>query len=490
METKLELTEQNYRYLFENASDAMWVHDVKGVVVDANKAFVKLTGYNRKKLIGTNVKRFLVGEKTMGIAREVRRRLLAREKIKQPYEQEFVRADGTVGIMEIASSLIIVNGDIKGFQHVARDITEEKSIEEMLAKITDGSPIPLFVIDKRHKITHWNTAVEALTGINKREMVGTDKQWRAFYNKKRVTMADLIVDGASVEEIEAHYPSHYKESPLISGAHAAEDFFPALGEHGRWLLFTASPIKSRSGEIIAAIETLQDVTEEKQLEENRRFYVQQITRAQEDERKRIARELHDEASPPLLLIIQRIDAITSGARPRVSKPIRDRLEALRRQAVEALEGLRNYAQDLRPRILDDLGLLPALEWMSENLEKEHGIDAYVEVSGDERSLPDEVQLVLFRIAQEALTNIRRHSRASRAKLTLKFGDKIALKIEDNGRGFELPQRIGDLASAGRLGLAGMQERAQLIEGILTIQSEPGKGTTVSVEVPLAVGKST
>jgi len=486
MGTKLELTEKNYRYLFENASDAMWVHDMKGVIVDANKAFARLAGYNRKELISMNVMKILASEEAIGIAREVRRKLLAGEDIKQPYEQRFIRKDGAMVIMEMASSPVVINGEVKGFQHVARDVTEEKSVEEMLAKITDGSPIPLFVIDKQHEVTHWNTAIESLSGISGQEIVGTDEQWRAFYTRKRPVMADLIVDGASAGEIGKHYQGKYKRSSLIDGAYAAEDFFPSLGEHGKWLHFTASPIKNKKGEIIAAIETLQDVTEERQLAENMHFYVQQITRAQEAERKRLARELHDEASPPLLLLIQRIDAITSNTQTRVSRSIKDRLEDLRRQAVEALEGLRRYAQDLRPRILDDLGLLPALEWMAEVLVKEHGIDAHVEVVGDERGLPDEVQLLLFRIAQEALTNIRRHAEASKARIILKFDGNIVLTVEDNGKGFELPQRIGDLASAGRLGLAGMQERAQLIGGELTIQSELGKGTSVAVEVPLGI----
>ncbi len=282
--------------------------------------------------------------------------------------------------------------------------------------------LPTFVIDKQHKITHWNTAIASLSGISAQEIVGTDKQWQAFYTEKRPTMADLIVDGASADEIEAYYQGKYKKSHLIDGAYEAEDFFPELGEHGKWLHFTASPIKNEDGEIIGAIETLQDITEEKQLQENMHFYVQLITKAQEEERKRLARELHDDVSSSLLLLTQRLDAIISSNRPRQSQALKEKLETLRSQAVEALEYVRRYAQDLRPRILDDLGLLPALEWMAEDMEKNYGIKAHVEVTGNERSLPAEVQLLLFRIAQEALSNIRRHAEASTAMVKLEFGD--------------------------------------------------------------------
>jgi len=347
METRFKLTTQNYRYLFENASDAMWVHDMEGNIVDANKACEKLTGYTPEELIGMTVTKFLVSGEYLDLAREVRRRLLAGEDIAQPYELQLLRRDGAIRVVTIATSPLIIDGKVRGFQHVARDITEER-----------------------------------------------------------------------------------------------------------------------------------------QLRENMRFYVQQVTRAQEDERKRIARELHDDVSPSLLLLVQRLDALVLNSRPRSSKSLTEGLEDLHHQIIKALEGLRHCAQDLRPRILDDLGLVAALEWMTEEMVKNYRIDAHVEVIGIERSLPDEEQLVLFRIVQEALSNTRRHAEASRAWVTLEFGDdKTTLTVKDNGKGFELPPRIGDLASTGKLGLAGMQERAQLINGKLTLKSQPGKGTTVTVEVP-------
>ena len=347
MKTKFELTEQNYQYLFENASDAIWVHDLEGNFIIANKASEKVTGYPVEELAGMNVGRFLTGG-FLDAAREVKRKLLEGEDIEQPYEQQIIRKDGTTGILKMATSLVVINGEIRGFQHIARDVTEER-----------------------------------------------------------------------------------------------------------------------------------------QLQDNMRFYVRQVTRAQEDERKRIARQLHDDVSPPLLLLIQRLDSLASGIRPKLPQSLRQSREDLHRQAIEALEGLRRCAQNLRPRILDDLGLLPALEWIAEDLVRNHGIDTQVEVEGTERSLPEEVQLLLFRIAQEALSNIRRHAEASRAWIAMEFGDdKTVLIVRDNGKGFELPERIGDLAGSGKLGLAGMQERAQLIGGTLRLQSELGKGTTITVEVPI------
>jgi signal transduction histidine kinase len=119
------------------------------------------------------------------------------------------------------------------------------------------------------------------------------------------------------------------------------------------------------------------------------------------------------------------------------------------------------------------------------MEKLSGIDVKVEKSGTERRLPGEVELVMFRIAQEALSNVRRHSRANNAEVVVEFDDKkVRMTIRDNGKGFALPEKMGDLLKKGRLGLAGMQERIQLLNGSLKIESEPGRGTTVTVEAPV------
>jgi PAS domain S-box-containing protein len=226
-----------------------------------------------------------------------------------------------------------------------------------------------------------------------------------------------------------------------------------------------------------------DVTEEKRLEENLRFYLQQVTKAQEEERKRIARELHDDTAQALVVLSRQLDSFLSAGQ----RPMQDivTLEKLREQIDSILEGVRRFSQDLRPSILDDLGLLPALEWLASDLTDHFAISIGMAVLGSERRFSPEVELLLFRIAQEALRNVWRHSGASRAWITVDFSDdKTVLTIRDNGKGFELPKRVSDLAGTGKLGLAGVEERAKLLGGSLTVDSELGKGTTVTVEVPI------
>ncbi len=143
------------------------------------------------------------------------------------------------------------------------------------------------------------------------------------------------------------------------------------------------------------------------------------------------------------------------------------------------------SQDLRPAALDRLGLLSALEWLASDTTQFSEIVTEVNVIGDVRRLPEEIELVLFRIAQEALRNVWRHSQASNAEITVEFEqDKTRITISDNGQGFNLPEAMSALARNGKLGLAGMQERAQLLGGTLTVKSQPGEGTSITVELPV------
>ena len=141
-----------------------------------------------------------------------------------------------------------------------------RNSEQKLTQAVEGNSIPTFIIDNNHFITHWNKACESLTGISAAEIVGTRKAWSAFYAEERPVMADFIVDGAIEEKIAGHYEGKYKESILTEGAYEGEDFFPGLGEKGKWLFFTASPLKNSQGTVIGAIETFQDITGRRNVE--------------------------------------------------------------------------------------------------------------------------------------------------------------------------------------------------------------------------------
>ena len=344
---QLRVSEERYRELFENANDAIWVHDLEGNIIAANKASEKLTGYTVEELLQAsklNVSAFLSDDGLI-MAKDIRRRLLKNEPVIQPYEQRIFRKDGTEAILMITTNLLTEGGRPVAFQHIARDVTEEKRMRE-----------------------------------------------------------------------------------------------------------------------------------------NLQFYLRQINRAQEEERKRIARELHDDTIQYMVVLARQLDELASSSKG-LSDEERLHLENLRQQINSIMEGVRRLSHDLRPATLDRLGLLPALEWLASQVPS--GVSVEVKAYGTERRLPAEVELVLFRIAQEALSNVRRHSQATKAEVKVEFEDKkTRITVKDNGKGFALPETMGDLVKAGRLGLAGMQERIQLLNGSLKIESEPGRGTTVTVEAPV------
>jgi PAS domain S-box-containing protein len=226
-----------------------------------------------------------------------------------------------------------------------------------------------------------------------------------------------------------------------------------------------------------------DITKEVRMQENERFYLQQITRAHEEERQRISRDLHDSTAQNLIGILRLLEKFCEEDR-QLSPHRLEVLWSLHGQLKEVEQEIRQLSRDLRPSVIDDLGLLPAVEWLIEQLRKEHGIEANLTVLGKERRFSPENEVVLFRIVQEALRNIARHAEATKSQITIAFrSNETGLTIVDNGKGFELPTSLGELSRFGKLGIDGMQARVRLIGGTFSIYPEPGKGTTITVTIP-------
>jgi two-component system sensor histidine kinase UhpB len=210
----------------------------------------------------------------------------------------------------------------------------------------------------------------------------------------------------------------------------------------------------------------------------------QILQAQEDERYRLARELHDEAAQSLTSLLVHIRLLERANNPTEAQR---HVQELRELTARALEDVRRVALDLRPTILDDLGLAAALEWRIDEFNKQEGVRATIAVAGLDRRLPRETELVLYRVGQEALSNVSRHAGASTVNVTLRReGDRCVLQVADNGVGFD-PARIDPQAGHG-LGLVGMRERIAMIGGELEVAAQPGAGAQITARVPWSNGK--
>ena len=210
-----------------------------------------------------------------------------------------------------------------------------------------------------------------------------------------------------------------------------------------------------------------------------RAYTCALSDGQEEERARLARDLHDDTVQSLIAIAQTLDVALAGLDGDAS--VRPMLESARSQAVESVTGLRRLIADLRPPALDELGLIPALRMLASKVDD---VDLEVRILGTERRLDPGIELALYRTAHEALSNARRHAQARHVTLTVVFADDATrIEVADDGHGFQWPPALGSSDHHGHFGLIGMAERVQRFGGNLRIDSAPGRGAHIDISVP-------
>jgi signal transduction histidine kinase len=216
-------------------------------------------------------------------------------------------------------------------------------------------------------------------------------------------------------------------------------------------------------------------------------YVTAVTQGQEEERRRLARELHDDTAQSLIGLMQRVKLARRDLK-RDPARAEERLAELEQLSMTTWQDVRRFSEALRPAYLEQFGLEPALGTLCEQTGAMPGAPACsFRVEGVPRRLRSEVEVALFRIAQEAVNNARQHADASRVDVSLNYGaDSVAVVVADDGRGFNSPASPGELAASGHYGLAGIRERVLLIAGRLAIDSAPGRGTRIEVTVPAVV----
>lgn len=213
-----------------------------------------------------------------------------------------------------------------------------------------------------------------------------------------------------------------------------------------------------------------------------RQLARQIIVAQEEERKEISRELHDEVVQTLVGINVQLSALGQGADNGL-QALKAKIASTQRLVEKSVNAVHQFARKLRPVVLDDLGLIPALHAYSKNMAAREKIQIHLTAFGGVEALGNAKRTVLYRVAQEALTNVARHAQASQVGVKItKLGGMIRLEISDNGKSFQVEKTLGAKTNK-RLGLIGMRERIEMVGGKFAIESQPGRGTTVRAEVP-------
>jgi signal transduction histidine kinase len=218
-------------------------------------------------------------------------------------------------------------------------------------------------------------------------------------------------------------------------------------------------------------------------EKERQAYLGMVLKAQDDERTRISREIHDDTTQRLWLVSNQVQNMIMDKSLTLSPAVTSNLEDIRKQIIHISDDAKRLSLALRPGILDNLGLVPALRWLVNQMNEKGNIEAYIQIEGSPRQFSSDVSMHIYRIAQEALNNVRQHSEATRVTVKLIFEpDTVKLDISDDGKGMT-HEAINQLSIDNKLGLLGIQERSRLLNGILTIGPNRHKGTSVSLEFP-------
>jgi PAS domain S-box-containing protein len=512
----LRESEARYRVLFENASDIVYTHDLSGNFTSVNSAVERVLGYTRDEILQRSIDKVVAAEHLE------RARSMIRQKLQSAgpttYELNAVTKAGRRVTLEINSQLISEGEQPVGVQGIARDVTERRRAEEELrakerkqAAVADLGQRALAnadlnkVFDDAVRCAVETLDVEFCTvtellpddnllvaraGVGWRPgLVGSATVEAGAGSQAGFTLLSsepVVVEDFS-KETRFRIPRVLTDHGVTSGVsvivHGHEHPFGVLSAFtARQRTFTQDDIHF----LQAVANVLATAIERKRLEDERTKHSMELAtrvlQAQEEERKRIARELHDETAQSLSTLLINLDLLE----PYVPEEARTLKEGFRRVGALArrtLDETRALSHDLRPTILDDVGLVAALSWFAGEFQRT--FETVVEVAAEPQpGLTPEAEVALFRIAQEALTNTGKHAGAEEATISLTFGDRSAtLIIEDDGAGFDL-ENVPGPTREGRLGLYGMQERAALFGGTLTFDTAPGKGTRVTVDLPL------
>jgi two-component system, NtrC family, sensor kinase len=394
--------------------------------------------------------------------------------------------------------------------------------------LLEGSSIPTFVIDHHHRIRFWNRACECVTGTAAQDMIGTDRHWAPFYPTQRPTMADLILDGASPDDVSRHYGDFWRQSTIIPGAYESEGFFPTMGSDGIWLFFTASPLFADDGTTIGAIETLQDISGRKRAEEELRLHKENLEETVRQRTEELTRA-HAELAAKAATLLETNEELSQYAFV-VSHDLRAPLRAVRNYADFLREELEDVLTDEQRSYFD--GMTSALRFGDELVNdlldfsrvggdgvSTHAVslDEFLTDLKNELELPPDAELIcsdglpivlaertlLRQILCNLVTNGLKfnHSSCKRVEIGLsaQHDTFCELYVRDNGIGiapryhdriFKMFKRLHthkEFKGTG-IGLAIVKKAVVKLGGSVRVESEIGCGSTFLLTFPTAERK--
>lgn len=529
---RLQASEAGYRALIAAASEVgesiALIADsgpAEGAFLFVNAEFCRLTGYREKDLLGVSAAEVLHPDSLNQVA-ATWQAIRSGEAVPS-HEMTLVARDGRSTVVETSGTMLDYQGQ-RALAWFARDVTERRAGEEeirrrnrelaainavavamsnpgdsdeglrrALTMVLDALQLPcgwIYLTGHDGSPARLSASVGMDAGALERHLqaafpncgcleVLTSGEPRILHPRKGCTIWGSAAPDGQTLCCHATVPLIGRER--ILGVLSVASTVPQGFEAGNFALPEA--VGRHMG---VALDNARLWAE---LEEKERLRAELLARAihvQEDERRRIARELHDETGQALGAMVFGLKAAEAALESNSGHQAREIIARLKGAASDNVRELQGIIYDLRPSVLDDLGLIPALRWLAESRLEVSGIEVQWAITGDERRLGPEVETALFRIGQEALSNILRHAEAHQVGLGLDFSARsVSLSVWDDGQGFDTESVFAHRDETGRgLGLLGMRERVELMGGAFAVESRPGEGTMVRVHVPLMAGQ--
>ena len=471
------------RKAVEKSGEVIFLTDREGIITYINPEFSRLYGYRSEEVIGKTTPRIL---KSGSMTRQDYERFWETLLDHQIVRGEFINKckDGALVTVEgSANPILDENNNIIGFLAIQRDITERKQAEQALENahafqqlIVDGVGDPIMVIESDYQVTVANKAAQEFS-------YGGVESARPIYCYQMSHRREVPCNGT--EHPCPLQKVHESRQPVT----VVHQHYQANGEQ-RFVEVVASPLWNTDGSIQGIIESMRDITEHRQAEEASLKYADrlralaaQLAEVEDTERQRLARELHDRVGQNLTALGINLNIIQMQMPDGIPETISFHLEDSLSLVEQTAERIRDVMADLRPPVLDDYGLVAALRWYGEKISRR--IDIPITVKGEEPDprLDTRVENALFRIAQEALTNVAKHAQATHVSIAVVMdGDILRLSVSDDGIGFN-PDRLSETDEGQGWGLLSITERAEAVGGEFWIVSSPNQGTQVFIEVP-------
>lgn len=460
----LKASEERYAELVEQALEGILVRKGSGEIVFANTTLCAMLGYSRAELQRMRIHDLVHAEDAETV--EQVQRLAQGQHLR--IAKRMLHKDGRVLFVEV-SARRLANGDIQSAVH---DLSDTQRAELRFRAVVEQSPIAMLMTDARGVVTMVNPQAERLFGYLNEELLGQPVEKLV---PAKVRAAHPALRAGYMRELRARPMGHGRE---LFGLHKDGREVPVE--------IALNPISTRDGDFVLA--SIVDITQRRESERREQIYMdelrimsQRLLEAQEEERRAIARELHDEIGQGLTATRINLERMLKEAG---DGPLADQAAGASAIVSEILQQVRQLSLNLHPSVLDDLGIAAALRWLVRTRVAATELAVVMELAEGLPRFSPTVEHTVFRVFQEALSNVLRHSGARnfQVKLCLE-DDMLRLHAEDDGCGFDLQAAQKHALEGASLGVIGMQERVRLVGGRIVIESQPGRGTRMQVSVP-------